>query len=64
MHTCVQLLMQARGIRFPMEFKLQMGAGEMTQELRALVALPELLSSIPSNHIVAHNSIMGSDALF
>jgi hypothetical protein len=56
--------MQARGIRFPMEFKLQMGAGEMTQELRALVALPELLSSIPSNHIVAHNSIMGSDALF
>jgi hypothetical protein len=37
------------------------GAGEM-----ALTALPEVLSSVPSNHIVAHNhlSIMGSDALF
>jgi hypothetical protein len=28
-------------------------AGEMTQWLRALTALPEVLSSIPSNHLVA-----------
>jgi hypothetical protein len=28
---------------------------EMAQQLRALTALPEVLSSIPSNHMVAHN---------
>ena len=40
-------------------------AGEMAQWLRALTALPEVPSSIPSNHMVAHNGlIMGSDALF
>jgi hypothetical protein len=33
-------------------------AGEMAQRLRALTALPEVLSSIPSNYMV------GSDALF
>jgi hypothetical protein len=26
----------------------------MAQQLRALTALPEVLSSIPSNHMVAH----------
>jgi hypothetical protein len=31
------------------------GAGDVAQWLRALAALPEVLSSIPSNHIVAHN---------
>jgi hypothetical protein len=31
------------------------GAGEMVQRLKALTALPEALSSIPSNHMVAHN---------
>jgi hypothetical protein len=29
------------------------GAGEM-----ALIALPEVLSSIPSNHMVAHNHLL------
>ena len=29
----------------------------MTQRLRALTALPEVLSSIPSNHMVAHNHL-------
>jgi hypothetical protein len=29
--------------------------GEMAQQLRALAALPVLLSSIPSNHVVNHN---------
>jgi hypothetical protein len=38
-------------------------AGEMVYWLRVLTALPEVLSSIPSNHMVAHNH-MGSDALF
>jgi hypothetical protein len=31
------------------------GAGEMAQLLRALIALLKVLSSNPSNHIVAHN---------
>jgi hypothetical protein len=34
-----------------------LGAGEMAQRLRALTALPEVLSSIPSNHPVAHNHL-------
>ena len=33
------------------------GAGEMTQRLRALTALPEVLSSNPSHHMVAHNHL-------
>jgi hypothetical protein len=37
--------------------------GEMTQWLRELTALPKLISSIPSNHMVAHNHV-GFDALF
>jgi hypothetical protein len=31
------------------------GAGEMAQWARALTALPKVLSSNPSNHMVAHN---------
>jgi hypothetical protein len=33
------------------------GAEEMAQRLRALTALPEVLSSIPSNHMVAHKHL-------
>jgi hypothetical protein len=32
-------------------------AGEIAQWLRALTALPEVLSSNPSNHMVAHNHL-------
>ena len=32
-------------------------AGEMAQWLRELIALPEVLSSIPSKHMVAHNHL-------
>ena len=35
--------------------KINPGAGEMAQRLRALTAPPKVLSSIPSNHMVAHN---------
>jgi hypothetical protein len=35
--------------------RTQWRAGEMAQQLRALTALLEVLSSIPSNHMVAHN---------
>jgi hypothetical protein len=31
------------------------GAGKMAQLVRALTALPKVLSSNPSSHIVAHN---------
>ena len=37
--------------------KEEVGAGEMAQQLRALTTLPEVLSSIPSNHMVAHNHL-------
>jgi hypothetical protein len=33
------------------------GAGGMAQRLRAPTTLPEVLSSIPSNHMVAHNHL-------
>jgi hypothetical protein len=33
------------------------GAGAMAQRLRALTALLEVLSSNPSNHMVAHNHL-------
>jgi hypothetical protein len=29
----------------------------MAQQVRALTALPKVLSSIPSNHMVAHNHL-------
>jgi hypothetical protein len=35
--------------------KLCLWAGEMAQQLRA--AFPEVLSSIPSSHIVVHNHL-------
>jgi hypothetical protein len=31
------------------------GAGEMAQQIKALTALPKVLSSNPSNHMVVHN---------
>ena len=40
------------------------GAGEMTQWLRALAALPEVLGSIPSTRGTSQPSVMGSEALF
>jgi len=37
--------------------KTKYRAGEVAQRLRALTALPEVMSSIPSNHMVAHNHL-------
>jgi hypothetical protein len=37
--------------------KRKEGAGKMAQQLRALAALLEGLSSISSNHMVAHNHL-------
>jgi hypothetical protein len=33
------------------------GAGEMAWQLRALTALPEVLCSIPSNHMVVQSHL-------
>ncbi|ERE73793.1 Lipogenin [Cricetulus griseus] len=33
------------------------GAGKMAQRLRALTVLPDVLSSNPGNHMVAHNHL-------
>jgi hypothetical protein len=35
----------------------ELGAGEMAQRLNAQTTLPEVLSSSPSNHMVAHNHL-------
>jgi hypothetical protein len=40
------------------------GAGEMAQWLRAPTALPEVLSSNPSTHTVAHNHLQWDQTLF
>ena len=40
------------------------GPGEMAQWLKALAALPQVLSSIPRNHIVAHNHLSWNSMLF
>ena len=37
--------------------KVSMWAGELAQWLRALIVLPEVLSSIPNNHMLAHNHL-------
>ncbi|CAO2611234.1 Microfibrillar-associated protein 1 [Lemmus lemmus] len=37
--------------------RIKRGAGEMAQWLRALPALPKVLSSIPGNYMVAHNHL-------
>ena len=37
--------------------EVELWAGEMAQWLRVLTALPEVLSSIPSNHMVANNHL-------
>jgi hypothetical protein len=38
-------------------WNLKVGAGEMAQRLKGLTVLPEVLSSVPSNHMVAHNHL-------
>lgn len=37
--------------------KIYYRAKEMAQQLRVLVALPDVLSSIPSTHIVVHHHL-------
>jgi hypothetical protein len=44
-------------VQNPRVNKLENRAGEMSQRLRAPTALPQVLSSNPSNHMVAHNHL-------
>jgi hypothetical protein len=41
----------------PKGLRMLVRVGEMAQRLRALTALPKVLSSHPSNHMVAHNHL-------
>ena len=41
-----------------MTIELTSGAREMVQWLGALAALPEVLSSVPSNYMVTHNHLL------
>jgi hypothetical protein len=57
--------LQGRGTRTMFLFKSKpqgskikhLGAGKMAQHLRALIVLPEVLSSIPGNCTVAHSRL-------
>jgi hypothetical protein len=42
---------------FIMFMKVDIGSGKIAQQVRALTALPKVLSSNPSNHMVAHNHL-------
>jgi hypothetical protein len=53
-YGCRPIISKVRGRRI---ISSRLGAGEMAQRLRALTALPEVLSSVPSNHMVAHNHL-------
>jgi hypothetical protein len=49
--------MEILGYKINDNKKSELEAGEMAQWLRALTAFPEVLSSIPSNHMVARNHL-------
>ena len=44
-------------IQHPFRIKVLERAGEMAQWLRALTAFPKVMSSNPSNHMVANNHL-------
>ena len=52
-----QLLSTKHNISVESCSKESMRAGEMAQQLRALATFLEVLSSIPSNHMMAHNHL-------
>jgi hypothetical protein len=54
--VCVSVCLSVGGSKWECLKELR-GAGEMAQRLGAQIALPEVLSSIPSNHMVAHNHL-------
>ena len=64
-HELNSMVMLLQNEQFHFYIKVQnLGAGKMAQQLRALAVLPEVISSIPSNHMVSQLSVMRSGALF
>jgi hypothetical protein len=53
-HTCTSPIQNKRKNCNTIKKKKEEG-GKMAQQVRVLTALPNVLSSNPSNHIVAHN---------
>jgi hypothetical protein len=56
-HSWTQVLMLAQLPSQAMKVPLKSRAGQMIQQFRILAALPKVLSSIPSNHMTAHNHL-------
>jgi hypothetical protein len=48
------MMMMIKPFGESVHYSILKGAGEMAQWLRALAALPEVLSPVPSTHTVAH----------
>jgi hypothetical protein len=61
-HQCLYIANEKNRFSSRISFSLKkknQGAGEKALWLRAVSALPEVLSSIPSHHIVAHSIYNG-----
>jgi hypothetical protein len=57
-YACAQAYLPTEQLQHPYKqifFKTTFRAGEMPQQLRTRTALLKVLSSNPSNHMVAHN---------
>jgi hypothetical protein len=51
------MIMECNDLKYLKGIKRRIKAGKMASRLRMLTALPEALSSIPSNHLVVHNHL-------
>jgi hypothetical protein len=54
-HISIQVTLYRQSRLYLYIKNVNMWAGEMAQRVRELTALPKVLSSNPSNHIVAHD---------
>jgi len=59
-NLCTDVTPSTKGWPLPYQSiikKVPHRAGEVAQWLRALIVLPEVLSSNPTNHVVTHNHL-------
>ena len=56
--SCLEKTKRGEGRGRERERSLSAVAGEITQQLGALAALPDVLVLIPSTHLVAHNCLL------
>jgi hypothetical protein len=54
---CIVIFFKDDKHRKSEKISLSQGAGEMAQWLRVLTTPPEVLSSVPRKHMVAHNHL-------